>query len=203
MDFKRYQKLTIWSFFFRSKTKIALSANAETVKLSDYLRKKETDQSIAIFIGAMARGWVQFSNWWPIMRRKFGAVGKGRNRGITESVDIIVNLTDIFWILPIVLFLPFPSITDSLEFRADTFGDGIVDEQISISNYSLSASVSVVSWLLSILRCIWIGKKKEFNWGFRKCGDFLLGRLWEILLCGGELIVLCLLAFAFTVIRFC
>ena len=59
----------------------ALSADARTVRLSDYLRTIPETHSIAVFVGAMARG-------------------------------------------------------------RDDFADGVVDEKISISNYSLSASVA-------------------------------------------------------------
>jgi hypothetical protein len=62
---------------------IALSADAEPVKLSDYVTTLPETHSIAIFIGAMARG-------------------------------------------------------------EDNFADDVVDQKISISKYSLSASVS--SW---------------------------------------------------------
>ncbi|KAJ9111195.1 18S rRNA pseudouridine methyltransferase [Naganishia adeliensis] len=61
--------------------KITLSADATPVRLTDYVKTIPQDQSIAVFIGAMARG-------------------------------------------------------------ADNFADSIVDEKISISNYSLSASVA-------------------------------------------------------------
>jgi len=60
---------------------VAMSADARTVRLSDYLRTIPETHSIAVFVGAMARG-------------------------------------------------------------RDDFADGIVDEKISISNYSLSASVA-------------------------------------------------------------
>lgn len=60
----------------------ALSADAEPVKLSSYVTTLPPTHSVAIFIGAMARG-------------------------------------------------------------EDSFADGIVDQKISISKYSLSASVSV------------------------------------------------------------
>ena len=60
---------------------VALSAEVKTVRLSDYLRTIPETHSIAVFVGAMARG-------------------------------------------------------------RDDFADDIVDEKISISNYSLSASVA-------------------------------------------------------------
>jgi rRNA small subunit pseudouridine methyltransferase Nep1 len=60
---------------------VALSADSRTVRLSDHLRSVPETHSIAVFVGAMARG-------------------------------------------------------------RDDFADGIVDEKISISNYSLSASVA-------------------------------------------------------------
>jgi rRNA small subunit pseudouridine methyltransferase Nep1 len=60
---------------------VALSAEAKTVRLSDYLKIIPDTHSVAVFVGAMARG-------------------------------------------------------------RDDFADGIVDEKISISNYSLSASVA-------------------------------------------------------------
>jgi hypothetical protein len=68
---------------------VALSADARTVRLSDHLRVIPETHSIAVFVGAMARG-------------------------------------------------------------RDDFADGIVDEKISISNYSLSASVACGKvWVLS------------------------------------------------------
>jgi rRNA small subunit pseudouridine methyltransferase Nep1 len=61
--------------------KVTLSFDAEVVRVRDYIDGLEDDESICVFVGAMAKG-------------------------------------------------------------ADTFADGIVDEKIAISNYSLSASVA-------------------------------------------------------------
>ena len=68
-------------FHSLNRAPVALSADAKTVRLSDHLRTIPETHSVAVFVGAMARG-------------------------------------------------------------RDDFADGIVDEKISISNYSLSASVA-------------------------------------------------------------
>jgi rRNA pseudouridine-1189 N-methylase Emg1 (Nep1/Mra1 family) len=88
---------------------IALSADAEPVKLSDYVTTLPETHSIAIFIGAMARG-------------------------------------------------------------EDNFADDVVDQKISISKYSLSASVS--SW-----------RSWRTSHGFSYSLRIFSGRLRKVLLC--------------------
>lgn len=73
--------MVYFTFDSLNRAPVALSADARTVRLSDHLSTIPETHSVAVFVGAMARG-------------------------------------------------------------RDDFADGIVDEKISISNYSLSASVA-------------------------------------------------------------
>lgn len=87
-----YSKLTLFH--------LALSGDAQTVKLSKYLPTLPETHSIAVFVGAMARGSVQY---------------------------MLMYLT-----------------TAHFSCRKDDFADAFVDEKISISDYSLSASVRLL-----------------------------------------------------------
>lgn len=80
---------------------LALSGDSPTQRLSTYLPTLPETHSIAVFVGAMARGYLLLS-----------------------QLLIAVTLT--------------------FTCRKDDFADSVVDEKISISDYSLSASVNSI-----------------------------------------------------------
>ena len=94
----------------------ALSADVPTVRLSQYLPTLPETHSIAVFVGAMARGYVI----WIEKRTR-----------------------------------------SDHPCRRDDFADGIVDEKISISNYTLSASVSSLCFVANDIDMDSIGRLRE------------------------------------------
>lgn len=94
--------------------KLTLSGDVPTVRLSKFLPTLPETHSVAIFIGAMARGSVSALLPWPRPA----------------------------WVL----------IVRWLSRREDNFADGVIDQKVSISEYSLSASVACGKFCCAMVR---------------------------------------------------